>query len=866
VSHPLSASGGADLLERQEALATLKTALAGARSGEGRIALVGGEAGIGKTSLVECFTRLCGSGHRILWGHCEALSAPRPLGPFHDITLQFGGDVEALVPAGATAAEVLPHLLNAFHRPTVLIIEDAHWADEATLDLIKLFGRRIQAVPVLLIVTYRDDEIDSRHGLHAVLGALATRRVVSRCSLAPLSLDAVRLLVGELQIDAQEIHRLTGGNPFFVTETLAQLETGTVSRAVADIIQERVSRLTDWARELLQAAAVLGSRPDANLLRLLSAGAPKAVEQCITLGLLRSTEGALLFRHELVRLAILDGMAPLRVAALHGKILDALIKTGERNAAVLAHHAEGAREAEAVRRFAPQAAREAVAAGAHREAVTQWRRALDYTGTDTPRERASFLEGFAAACELIDRQEEAIAARREAIELWRMLQDPLREGANLAAIAWPLVRSGDNTAAEENADTAIAILKPLGPGREYAEALRMRAHLHMLDRDKDQALEWGDKAIHMAEQVGEARTLAGSNLIVGAALLVSDDQQGRSYIERSIEIARRESCHELVALAYLNSGSSYGEQYHLADAERTLREGIAHARLHDLDHAVHYMQAWLALTWLYQGLWEDAKKTASAVLEKRNVAPISRLMALIAMARVAIRRGEFGIETLLDEALDLAEPTGTLQRLAPVRAARAEAAWLAGDIDGTRTEARAAWQLALKHRHAWHVGEFTYWRTLSGETVELPSWAAVPFALQVDGSWREAAQAWSERGCPYERARALAEGDVEARLEALDIFDRLGARPAAEGLRKRMRQAGDARIPRGPRKPARQNAFGLTSRQAEILPLIGQGLTNREIAEKLKISAKTVDHHVSAILAKLDVTSRTEAARIATRS
>ena len=841
----------------------MERALADARSGEGRVVYVHGEAGIGKTSLVERFSRAGGQGLRTLWGHCEALSAPRPLGPFHDIALQAGSDLEAGMASCATAAEVLPHLLETFRRPTVLIIEDAHWADEATLDLIKLVGRRIHSVPVLVIVTYRDDEIDSRHGLHAVLGALATTRVVSHCPLVPLSLEAVRLLVGDRAVDAQEVYRLTGGNPFLVVEALAQRETGTVPRAVGDIVGERVSRLPDQARDLLQAAAVLGSRPDTGLLRLLSPGAPDAVEQCVAVGLLRSTDQGLLFRHELVRRAVLDGMSPLRVAALHAEILRVLIASGERNAAILTHHADGAGDAQAVRRFAPQAAREAVAAGAHREAATQWRRALCHTGQDAPGDRALLLEGFASACELLDRQQDAVAARQEAIALWRKLGDARREGANLAAIAWPLVRSGNNPSAEKNAAAAVALLRPLGPSREFAEALRMRAHLRMLDRDKDQALEWGGQALRMADQVGDTHSSAASNLVVGTALLVSDDQRGRAYIDHCIELARRENYHELVALAYLNSGSAYGEQYHLVDAERTLVEGLAYAHRHDLDHAVHYMQAWLALTYMYQGRWDEAKAVALSVVEGQNVAAVSRLMALLAVARVASRRGESDSGALLDEALALAEPTGTLQRLAPVRAARAEAAWLVGDVEGARTEASAAWHMAVKHRHAWHVGELAYWRRLSGETVNLPCWAARPFAFQIEGRWSEAAQAWAERGCPYERARAHAEGDESARLEALDAFDRLGARSAAARLRRQMREAGDAHIPRGPRPPTRRNPFGLTARQAEILSLIGDGLTNRQIAEKLNISTKTVDHHVSAILAKVGASSRAEAARLA---
>ena len=198
-----------------------------------------------------------------------------------------------------------------------------------------------------------------------------------------------------------------------------------------------------------------------------------------------------------------------------------------------------------------------------------------------------------------------------------------------------------------------------------------------------------------------------------------------------------------------------------------------------------------------------------------------------------------------------------------MRAARAEAAWLAGDRPRVLAEARAAWDLALHHRHPWHTGELGFWRGRAGERVRLPACAARPFAREVAGDWRRAAALWERLGCPYERARALADGDEAAQRAALEIFDRLGARPDLERLRQRLRAGGVRHIPRGPRASTRGNPLGLTAREAEIAALLARALTNACIGARLHISPKTVDHHVSAILGKLGVASREEAGRVA---
>jgi DNA-binding CsgD family transcriptional regulator/tetratricopeptide (TPR) repeat protein len=853
------------LLEREAALEALAAALREAAGGEGRVALVYGEAGIGKTSLVDHFTRAAAASARTLWGACDSLHTPRPLGPVSDLAQQAGPALRehlAAAPPRAIFSAVLEELGR--RPPVVVVLEDLHWADAATLDLVKFLGRRIRQAPALLVLTYRDDELGPRHPLRVVLGDLATSRAVRRIPLAPLSLAAVRALAAGQPLDGAALYRQTGGNPFFVTEALASRDAG-IPPTVRDAVLARAARLSPAGRAALDAAALVGAQVEPWLLAALVDDAAGAAEECVALGMLRAQGDLLAFRHELARQAILDTIAPPRRRALHALALRALAAppAGPPDLARLAHHADGAGDTPAVLAHAPAAAARAAALGAHREAAEQYARALRFAAAAPVEERAGLLDAYADKCMLVDRLDDAIRARGEASDIHHGAGDRQREGRSLAVNAAALVRAGRNPEAEAASRRAIAVLRPLPPGPALAYAYRIQSNLRMLNRDRVEAVRWGRKAIALAERFGERETVVAAHNAIGAAMLVYGDDRGRVHLEKSLALAREAALPEWIAGAFVNLGSGFGEVYRFADADRYLTEGIRYAAERDLDYTRHYMQAWLALTRLYQGRWAEAGEAARPLAENPDVAAISRIMALVALGRLRTRRGDPGAAAALDQALELALRTRTLQRLGPVRAARAEAAWLADDRPRALTEARAAWDLALHHRHPWHTGELGFWRRRAGDRVRLPACAARPFAREVAGDWRRGAALWERLGCPYERARALAEGDEPAQLAALEIFDRLGARPDLERLRQRLRASGARHIPRGPRASTRGNPLGLTAREAEIAALLARALTNARIGARLHISPKTVDHHVSAILGKLGVATREEAGRVA---
>lgn len=854
------------LLEREGHLSELERRLADAKDGHGGVVLLGGNAGIGKTALVREFSHRAGKYVSVLAGACDALSTKEPLAPLFEIAAAAGRDSRDLLAGDASRLarfRAFLELLGNARRPRLVIFEDAHWADEATLDLLRFTARRIGDSHALLIATYRDDEVGPNHPLRILFGDLAMLGSHHRMSLPPLSAEAVTTLAKDSDVDPIELHRLTGGNPFFVTEVLAAGAKG-IPPTVRDAVAARASRLTPNGRATLDTAAVVGSPGEIWLLSSALEPGTNAIDECVASGMLIASGDTYLFRHEIARQAILDALAPQHRITLHHRALTALeqAEAGRSKLARLAHHAEECGQQEAVLHYAPMAAWEASRLGAHREAAEQFARVLRYSGRLSPEHHAGYLEAFAQECYVTDRMEAAIEARREALAIWRNLGAPLKEGENLYRMARALVLAGLNAEAEEASQQAIAVLKAQPPSPELASAYQIQAHLRMLNRDMDEAVEQGTQAIELAEMTGATEALTYAHNTVGSALILSREAEGRSLLERSLEMALELENDDLVAAAYGNLGSGSGEIYRFEQADRYLATGIAYCEDRDLDFERNYMLAWQALSHFYQGRWTEASDVASQLLRLPNLSAISDIMARVALARVRSRRGDPEVMPILDLALETAQQTATLQRLAPVHAARAEAAWLRGDLQEATREAREVYDLALAHKHPWHTGELAHWLWKAGDLDRPPRHAAEPFALQIKGRWRAAAARWRSLNCPYEAARALSESKTESALrQAFDEFDKLGAAPAKAAVAQRLRSLGAHRIPRGALPSTRSNPAQLTRRQVEVAELLAAGCTNTQIADRLFISPKTVEHHVSALFTKLSVSNRIEAAR-----
>ena len=852
-----------ELLERGDLLLELSRLLGEADAGAGRLAFVAGEAGIGKTSLVRRFGELVRDRATVLTGGCDPLSTPRPLGPLLDVAPRLPGATVRISEGKDTLfRDVLDALGAAGARPLVLVFEDLHWADEATLDLVRFLARRVEDRRALLIGTYRDDEVGDRHPLRLVLGDVATAPAVRRLVLPPLSPRAVGELAAGSGMDADALAERTGGNPFFVTEILAAAGER-IPGTVRDAVLARAARLPEPARAVLDAAAVIGFRSEPWLLLEVTGAAPADVDACVSAGVLSREDDVLVFRHELAREAVLDAIFPARGLTLHRAVLDALrASPGPADLTRLAHHAEAAGDRAAVLEFAPEAARRAARLHAHREAAAQYARALRCADGLPPAERAGLLEALAYEHYLTDGIAESLAARREALELWRSAGDRLREGDTLrwlSRLQWFL---GRNAEADQAGRAALDVLEGLPPGGELAMAYSNWAQLRMLRHDLAGAVAWGERAIALAEELGDTATLAHALNNVGTATCYSDLPRGTALLERSLALALEHGLEEHVARAYTNLGSAHVALHRFTSGDRYLAEGIAYSVAHDLDSWRLYMLGWVAVSDLHQARWDAADQAARTVLGHPRVSSVSRVQALVVRGRIAARRGDRGDTGLLDEALRIAAQMGELQRLAPACAALAELAWLCGEPLRGESEARAVLEVAMSHRDPWRAGELLFWTGRAGVPVPAaPEWIARPYALQFAGAWAEAAAEWRTLGCPYEAAAALAEtGQPDDLRAALAEFERLGAVPAAQRTLRRLRAAGVRGIPRGPRPSTRTHPAGLTRREAQVAGLVAQGLRDAEIARRLFLSPRTVGHHVSQVLAKLGVRTRGEAA------
>ena len=756
-------------------------------------------------------------------------------------------------------------------QPYLLVIEDAHWADDATLDLLRHLARRVHGCHAVVVVTYRPEDVGRGGGLPLVLGDAAAATGMRRIDLSPLTVDGVSRLVSEHArahpgvdpVDPGHLHDVTGGNPFFVTEVLSS-GTPRIPETVRDAVLARVSRVGEAARRALEVVALAGSRVETRLLEDLFAEGLSVIDEPLTRGLLVDDGPEVRFRHELARLVVADGVPAGRRVHVHRRILASLTARAASPAA-LVHHADACGDSAAVVQFGAEAAAQAARLGAHREAVEQYRRVLRHAdrlgeGPMPARRRAELLRALGYELYITAQTDAATAAFEEARDLWAAAGATVRVGdawRSLSRLSWFAGRSDD---AEEQARIAIDLLER--EDRLTAElgfAYSNRAQLRMLARDLAGTREWGLRSLAVADQleVGAARTelrVHALNNLGSIEATAGEVEAGTAMLVESLEAARAADLHEHVARAYANLASTAVIQCRVAEAAHYLSEGIEYCSDRDLDAWTLYLQGWQSVFHLDRGDPVKARRLAEALLKRPTLAAIPAIEPLVVVGRVMARRGDPGVTEVIERVAALADSTRELQRIARVVTLKCEVAWLAGDLATCADVARAAWPVAAERDGVWDRGAIARW--LAPDEAVAVERIAEPYAAELAADWHAAAALWEGLACPFEQALALARsGEREGLSRAVGLFEQAGA-PAAAGRARALLRARGWPAPRSPRASTSRHPAGLTAREAEVHDLLVEGLTDAAIAERLFISRRTAEHHVAAILAKLGASTR----------
>lgn len=867
------------LLEREALLEILLSATDRAAAGRGSTVLVEGEAGIGKTSLLQEFaSRIDGEAH-VCWGWCEALFTPRPLGPLQDMWRSLDPTVATLVEQSASPERLFPAFLNMLQgadQPMILIFEDVHWADHATLDLVRYLGRRLGLLRTVLVISARSDEIGPTHPLTHVLGDLPSA-AVTRMKLSPLSPGAVAQLAGELGRAADDVYRVTNGNPFFVTELLASADDEMrIPDSIRDAVWARLARLPPGERNVLEMMSVVPGSVELALIRaLIGEDAEDLVERAVGRGLLRRDEvGDVAFRHELARQATLERLSPSLQRSIHARVEAALApNAGEDAMANLArrvHHAAGAENAERVLELAPLAAAQAKRVGAHQQAASFLSIALKYVAQAPPQMAARLHESWAyeASLGLFD-YDAIIEAHHRAIAIWRELGNAAQVSMNLRLLSRLHWRRGEGDLARSYSDLAVEEAKPLGPSPELAMAYSTRSQLNMLHYRFDEAIEWGTRAIDLADQLGEIETRVHALNNVGTALLFSGHANGRAVMEEGLQLALERGFHDHATRAYTNFAEYAVVAKDFALAERLLAEGIAFAARHDLDPSTQYLLGRQAELRMQQGRLREAETIAQGVIGMERLPVVMHLPALTVLGRVRSRMNEAGADELLVRALSEGLPTGEAQRIVPARLAMLEAAWLVEDLDGARAQIEHLRIFDRRALRTWDYGEIATWMKRCGipvdagdDTSQLPrAWAA-----ELEGDALAASAEWTRLGLPFEAALALMQVNDEttgaALARAVGLLQSIGARRAEALARRQAQRLGVTRaLPkarRGPYALSRRHPLELTASEQQVLRLIAEGRSNKDIARQLERSPRTIEHQVSSVLSKFNAANRME--------
>ncbi len=853
-----------ELIERDHFLATLNNRFSQTAAGTGHCCFITGEAGIGKTSLVQAFLKGVKKDCLEYQGLCDSLFTPRPLAPLYDVALQMKDDWTEKIHSISSRSELFTNFLQALslkNLPIVLVFEDIHWAGEATLDFIKFLSRRISHIPCLFILTYRDNDFDKMHPMANIIGDLVPG-TFSLFMLTPLSKPAVQKMAEEKGFDGEDVFSLTGGIPFYVNEILADRSTR-VPDNVRNLILSIYNRQEEQTKIIWQLLSVIPEGLELTRLPTLNPSWIREIEKSLSQKNLIIRENKIFFKHELFRRTVEGSLSHFKRIELNKLILELYLKIFEKEKEVerIVHYAKNANENELVIQYAPVAAKQAACVGSHIEASKLYLTVIQYSTKKEAGELATFYEDYAYECYLTNQIKNAIIYQEKALKK-RKEKNEIEETANnlrlLSRFWW---FEGDRKKAESFGEEAIEILEKQSTSKTKAMAYSNMAQLKSSLDKTDECIFWGEKAIAIAREIKDEEILSETLNNMGSTLLLNPTtkEKGLALLQQSLSIALRNSYHEYVGRAYLNLGTNGVTLKDYVFAKKFLEKGIQYCEERDMDSMKLYMLVSMSRLHLDTGNWPEAYYIADNLLKKENLPAIIKIGALIVIGTIKIRRCDQDALPLLMEAKMMAFKTTELQRIAPVFLALLEYEWISGISYFENKVLSDTVDRMIELRKFSKKSKLYFWLRKTGKSCLI---------LQGEPAYKESSlkemspeeiEYWQNIDAPYEKALILSEGNEEQKRKALSILGQFGADAVCKKIKLEMRASGITKISRGLRESTKTNPAQLTNRELDILALVKEGFQNKEIAGHLFISPKTVDHHISSILFKLDVNSRTKA-------